>query len=371
MKIAKRFTGLLLIAVVQVSTLVHAEARKETRNLLPFEHKQIVDFHVHTAGLGYGNSGCFINEEMRNNFRFKFYLMAMGTSLKELEKEGDQVVIKKISDSVAQSTVVSKAVILSLDGVIDESGELDKSRTQIYVPNEFVYEQTKRYPNLLFAASINPYRKDAIERLVQAKAQGAVLVKWIPSIMYIDPADERLIPFFQKMVELDLPLLTHTGMEKSFTHAKDELSDPHRLGLPLSLGVKVIAAHVATTGESDGEENFARILPMFKQYPNLYADISSLTQVNKLGYVEKILAHTELEGRLIYGTDWPLQFFPLVSSWYHLDQLTLAEAHKISRIKNQWDRDVALKLGMGLDQAVFTAGQELFCNELRCKQERI
>lgn len=345
-----------------------AEA-KEQRDLLPFESKAIIDFHVHTAGLGYGDSGCFVNDEMRDNFRFKFYLMAMGTSLKELEKEGDQIVVKKISDAVAQSKVVNKAVILSLDGVVDENGELDKSKTQIYVPNDYVYTQTQRYPNLLFAASINPYRKDAIERLVDAKAKGAILVKWIPSIMYIDPADEKLIPFYQKMVELNIPLLTHTGMEKSFSHARDELADPHRLVLPLSLGVRVIAAHVATTGESDGEENFARILPMFNQYPNLYADISSLTQINKLGYVKKILAHPELKGRLIYGTDWPLQFFPVVSPWYHLDQLSAGEALQISRMHNQWDWDVALKIGMELDKDVFFKGSDLLCENEVCSKK--
>ncbi len=356
---------LKVILCFLVVIVAFAEAR-EGRNLLPFESKSIVDFHTHTAGLGYGDSGCFVNEEMRNNVRFKFYLMAMGTSLKELEDSGDQIVIKKISDAVAKSSVINKAVILSLDGVIDENGELDKSKTQIYVPNDYVYTQTKRYPNLLFAASINPYRKDAIEQLVDAKEKGAVLVKWIPSIMYIDPADEKLIPFYQKMVELNIPLLTHTGMEKSFSHARDELADPRRLELPLSLGVNVIAAHVATTGESDGEENFVRILPMFNQYSNLYADISSLTQINKLGYVKKILQHPELKGHLIYGTDWPLQFFPVVSPWYHFDQLSVGEIVKISRIENQWDKDVALKVGMGLDKEVFFQGAKLFCENSKC-----
>jgi predicted TIM-barrel fold metal-dependent hydrolase len=286
--------------------------------------------------------------------------MAMGTSLKELEREGDQVVFEKISRAAAESKSINKVVILSLDGVVDENGNLDKSQTQIYVPNDYVFNQTKRFPNLLYAASINPYRKDAIDRLIEAKANGAVLVKWIPSIMYIDPADPRITDFYQKLIELDMPLLTHTGMEKSFTHAKDELADPRRLQLPLSLGVKVIAAHIATTGESDGEENFNRILPMFAQYPTLYGDIFSLTQINKLGYVEKVLQHPELNGRLIYGTDWPLQFFPLVSPWYHLDQLNIKEAMTISRIKNQWDRDVALKVGMGLEQDVFITGNQLF-----------
>lgn len=362
MKLKVKIVG-LVSAVLILSSVLALASQSKNEHLLPFQEKSIIDFHAHVAGLGYGNSGCFINDEMRNNFRFKFYLMAMGTSLKELEQEGDQVIFKKISTAVAASKVVDKSVILSLDGVINEQGELDKSKTQIYVPNEYVYEQTKLYPNLLYAASINPYRKDAIERLVQAKSNGAVLVKWIPSIMYIDPADPLIIPFYKKMAELNMPLLSHTGMEKSFSHAKDELADPRKLDLPLSLGVNVIAAHIATTGHSHGEENFERILPMFTQYPNLYADISSLTQINKLGYVKKVLAHPELRGRLIYGTDWPLQFFPLISPWYHLDELNVSEAIGISKIKNQWDRDVALKIGMGLDEEAFTLGNKLFANK--------
>lgn len=31
------------------------------------DEKNIIDFHAHVAGLGYGSSGCFINKEMREN----------------------------------------------------------------------------------------------------------------------------------------------------------------------------------------------------------------------------------------------------------------------------------------------------------------
>ena len=31
----------------------------------------VIDWHAHVAGLGYGGSGAFINEQMRNNFRFR------------------------------------------------------------------------------------------------------------------------------------------------------------------------------------------------------------------------------------------------------------------------------------------------------------
>ena len=39
----------------------------------PLQEAHIIDWHVHVAGLGYGGSGNFINEEMRNNYRFEFF----------------------------------------------------------------------------------------------------------------------------------------------------------------------------------------------------------------------------------------------------------------------------------------------------------
>ena len=42
--------------------------------------------------------------------------------------------------------------------------------------------------------------------------------------------------------------------------------------------------HIAATGLSEGIDNFERMLPMFAKHPNLYTEISSLAQVNKLNY---------------------------------------------------------------------------------------
>ncbi len=359
MKIIKKIVFTIALVAGVVFLLYQFIPSVEEKSLLPLSDKSIIDAHVHVAGLGYGDSGCFINDEMRNNFRFPFYLMAMGVSEAQLEEKGDRILFDLISKSIRSSQSIGKAIILAMDGVVRD-GELDKSATQIYVPNDYVYEETLKTDNLLFGASINPYRPDAIERLRQVHKQGAVLIKWIPSIMDIDPADQAITAFYEEMAALDIPLLTHTGMEKSFSMAKDELADPLRLTLPLELGVRVIAAHIATTGESDGQDNFERILPMFRQYPNLFADVSSLTQFNKLGYLKKALAIKELENRLIYGTDWPLQFFPVVSPWYHLDQISFAEAKAIQSIGNQWDRDVALKVAMGVDKSHFYLGNNFF-----------
>jgi predicted TIM-barrel fold metal-dependent hydrolase len=350
-------TAAILILFVAHS-LINAT---DERQLLPFPDNSVTDFHVHVAGLGYGGSGCYVNEKMRENFRFGFYLQAMGVLEQEMETHGDQVVFEKLSHSLRTSRMVKQVVVLAMDGVIDrETGKLDKQATQVFIPNDYVFEQTSKRNNMIFGASINPYRADAIERLDRAHAQGAVLIKWIPSIMYIDPSDEAIRSFYQRMRELNMPLLSHTGMEKSFPEARDELADPLRLALPLEMGLTVIAAHIATTGTSAGQDNFERILPMFRKYENLYTDISSLTQINKLGFLQEALQIEGLANRFIYGTDWPLQFFPLISPWYHLDQISVADAKTIDQIENQWDRDIALKVAMGVPLEVFNQGQELF-----------
>ena len=323
------------------------------------EGPEIIDLHIHVAGIGAGDSGIFINEAMRTGWRFPIYLRAFGVTTERLEAHGDAVLLEQLDANIASSSRVSKAVILAMDGVIDEHGALNRDATQIYVPNEFLARELPRFEHLLFGASVNPYRPDALARLKSVKAKGAVLIKWIPNIMYIDPADARLREFYQTMVALDLPLLTHAGRERAFASARDALGDPERLRFPLSLGVKVIAAHVGTDGDTEGEPNFERILPLFESFPNLYADISSLTQINKLGDLAMVLAHPGLAKRLVYGSDWPLQFFPLISPFYHLGHVSISEAARISRIDNQWDRDVALKLALGVPEEVFVRTREV------------
>ena len=354
-------TGVATVALGAIA-LVATPARMPSRP----PAAEIVDLHVHTAGIGAGSSGAFVNREMRENFRFRFYLRAFGVTEEELNEAGDGIVLARINAQVAASERVARAVVLAMDGVVDGTGELDREATQIYVPNAFVASQTAAYENLCFGASVNPYRHDALERVRQAKADGAVLLKWIPNIMHIDPADPAIRPFYAALVELELPLLSHAGQERSFANAIDRFGDPARLELPLSMGVTVIAAHIATTGENEGESNFERILPMFERFPNLYADISSLTQINKRNYLAKALDVPGLADRLVYGTDWPLQFFPLVSPFYHVNHIGVGVARAVQGIDNAWDRDVALKEALGTPADVFPRGAALIATE-RCQ----
>lgn len=307
----------------------------------------MIDIHCHTAGIGAGGSGCFVSHRLRRSFRYRFYLKAFGITEEELLAHGDGLIVQRISRNLARSRRVSAAVILAMDGVATSDGELDEIGTEIYIPNEFVAGEVHRYPNLLFGASVNPFRRDALRRLEEVAGAGAVLLKWLPPIQHIDPADQVLVPFYLRMKELNLPLLSHTGSEHSFTHARNELGDPERLLLPLSLGVTVIAAHGAGSGRNQGEANYDR-LSRLCEYPAFYVDISALTQLNRPGQLLRLLQCRELHGRLLYGTDMPLANSYLVSPFAFPRRLSLLQMYAISRINNPWDRDLALKEALGL-----------------------
>ena len=312
----------------------------------------IVDMHCHIAGIGAGDSGCWVSPRMLNNWRFNIYLHSFGVSKKELLAKGDGLIGDRISASLAQSKFVSQAVLLALDGVVDAAGNLDTNHSEVYFPNEFVAAMCSAHTNLLFGASVNPYRPDALARLEWAKAHGAVLVKWIPPIMAINPDDPKLIPFYRKMVELNLPLLAHTGEEKSFSQASESFGDPEKLRLPLRLGVKVIAAHIASSASYHGERGPDRLARLMRDYPNLFTDISALTNVNKPGCLKEALTKPEFSGRLVYGTDFPLINTALESPWYSF-HLSLRQKLQISRINNPWDRDVLTKHYLGTPTETF------------------
>lgn len=324
------------------------------RPFLPPEslpEKPLIDMHVHVAGIGAGNSGCYISPSLRNNWRYRIYLEAFGATQSELEKKGDASVFDLVARGIESSRYVDGAVVLALDGAVTK-GLLDPDRTEVYIPSEYVAAQTRKYPTLFYGASVNPYRHDALRRLERAVAKGAVLLKWLPNIQGIRMDDPKLIPFYRRMVDLGLPLLTHVGAELSFPRSDNTLGDPLLLQVPLEQGVRVIAAHAGYSGSSNGEANVERLLSLMPKFPNLFADISSLTQINKHSALRKVLG-AGVNDRLLYGSDAPLINTSLVTPWSYLAQLNWNTVRQVLKQENPWDRDVMLKQALGVPAEVF------------------
>lgn len=318
----------------------------------------IIDMHCHTAGIGAGGSGAWISDEMRNSWKFRLYLRVFGSDEKTVSAQGDEILMEIIARSIRDSVHVDGAVILAIDAPHTRDGRVDKAAGELFVPNRFVGKTVKAHPELYFGASVHPNREDALEELIWSKENEAVFVKWLPNIQNIDPSDERHVPYYEKLVELDLPLLTHVGDEDSFSKTNNALGDPRLLRLPLDCGVRVIAAHVASSGESEGQDNVERLLEMMPDYPNLVADLSTLTQINRRKHLRKVLNDERLDGRLMYGTDYPLTNTPLVTPWQYPLNLTWRQLWQLATTRNSWDRDVKLKAALGVPPEVFTFSRD-------------
>lgn len=120
------------------------------------------------------------------------------------------------------------------------------------------------------------------------------MVKWMPVNMGMDASHPLCEPFYQKMKEHNMVLLTHVGKEDNVPVTKFQpLNNPLLFRKPLDMGVKVIMAHCASAGtnpdlDNDGcpEQNhklFFRLMDEKKYEGFLFGDISAITQVNKDG----------------------------------------------------------------------------------------
>ena len=121
---------------------------------------------------------------------------------------------------IDETEQLDAAVVLAFDAVYDRDGRLDCANTHLYVTNDYVIELCRRHPKMLFGASVHPYRKDAVAEIERCVEAGAVLLKWLPIVQDFNPADERCFPFYEALAHHKLPLLSHTGGEKSLPIAR-------------------------------------------------------------------------------------------------------------------------------------------------------
>ena len=296
------------------------------------DKKEFIDIHAHVGCFGDGKSGCFLSESLKKSEKYKRYPMAFEIPKKLLEGN-DARFFKEFSQKIEKSSCVQAAVLLAMDGYYDkQTGKLDTEKTEIMIPNKFVAEETKKYPNLLWAASVNPYRKDWENELEYAYKNGAVMVKLLPAIQGFHPDDPDIKPFYRKLKQLNLPILIHLDDEGSFSRSYKEFIGVYKIEAALKEGVTVVVAHVASRGKSEVPKSFAgmsgsgtvslanyeqiKILarnPNYKQ--NLFVDISALPMTcTRERDLAKVMKDKDLwAGRMLWGSDYPLNHWFLTS----------------------------------------------------------
>jgi predicted TIM-barrel fold metal-dependent hydrolase len=245
------------------------------------------------------------------------YLSAAGV---EDVADADAGMVKRLVNLVEHLPHPSKHRLLAFDKNYSPDGIPNLEKTEFYVPNEYVFKLAEQYPEMFIPnISVNPYRPDALNELERWARRGARIVKWLPNAMGIDPSDSRCDSFYQKMKKLDLILLSHGGEEKAVEADEDQkLGNPLLLRRALDAGVKVIVAHCAGLGDNeDLDDPERKRIPNFdlfmrlmedKRYEGLvFADISAMTQFNRIGKpLKTILNREDLQERLVNGSDYPL-----------------------------------------------------------------
>ena len=285
--------------------------------------ERLIDHHVHIAGLGVGGTKTFVNPKMltwRHPFhrlKLKVYMSSAGVSD---EDDADPQAAARLASLVKNIKNHGKHRLLAFDKNYRKDGTVNLEKTEFYVPNEYVFELAERYPDLFVPnISVNPYRPDALEELEKWARRGARVVKWLPNAMGMDPSDPKCDPFYQKMKELDLILLSHGGEEKAVEAEEDQkLGNPLLLRRALDHGVKVIVAHCAGLGTNedlddrdrrklDNFDLFLRLMDERRYEGLLFGEISAMTQFNRSGKpLRTILAREDLHERLVNGSDYPL-----------------------------------------------------------------
>lgn len=284
---------------------------------------QLVDYHTHVAGLGTGGTGAFVNPKMvawrhpLHRLKLKVYLSAAAV---DDEAKADQQIVLRLTNLIRHIEGHGRHRLLAFDKNYNRDGTPNFAKSGFYVPNDYVFTLAQQYPDCFEpVVSINPYRIDALDQLEDGARRGASMVKWLPNAMGINPSDDLCDPFYQKMKELGLILLSHGGEEKAVDAEEDqELGNPLLLRRPLEHGVKVIIAHCAGLGDNQDLEDpqrkrvanfdlFLRLMDEKRYEGLLFADISAMTQHNRAGKpLTTILQREDLHDRLVNGSDYPL-----------------------------------------------------------------
>ena len=293
------------------------------------EPAHFIDAHVHLLGDGAGPGSPWIGEEMREitsplqYARYRFFLNA--SCVRHGDADASEAFLERLVACHRATAPGFRLMLLAFDQIHDDAGRARPRRSAFHVPDMYARTVAARFPGEFeWAASVHPYRRDAVEALDAAVVNGALAVKWLPNAMGIDPASPRCDDFYEALARHRIPLLTHGGRERAVRGSgRDAYGNPLKLRRALEHGVRVIVAHCASFGSGvdlDAGPNgpavpnvdlFARMMDEPRYEEHLMGDISAIMQSNRTAVaLGRILERTEWHDRLLNGSDYPLPGVP-------------------------------------------------------------
>lgn len=261
----------------------------------------VIDIHYHFF------DSTFHSEEMWKGIAQLCIDFAPAGQPKLTLEEAERDLVPQMFDSTGEKTVrnldnwgIDKAAIVAVDnGFMHGDGAIG-----IEGQNESIAKAARRFPDRLIAfLSIDPRRPNALELLDRCVNDwGMQGVKCHPDTGWF-PDDEAYYPYWGKIAQYGLPVLTHTGPLSP--PSKNECVHPERLDKLLVdfPQLTVIAAHMAFRW-------YRELMEVAKKRPNLLCDCSAWQPTahesyGKFAYIFRKVMDVFGADRIIFGTDAP------------------------------------------------------------------
>ena len=321
---------------------------------------KIIDVHVHFGAPGDRKSGYYMSKKFKRTPAYYAMLIITKSLFKKITY---QTVKEHMFKVINGSKYVDKFVFLAMDEVYDDNGDVQVDKTNLFTSNKCIVDLAKENDRILFGASVHPYRSDWNAELDYCVKNGAVLCKWIPSSQLINPEDPKCIPFYEKLAEINLPLLCHAGPEYAIPTSDkkyDEYNNPIYLRNALEKGVTVIIAHCAMPYfwkfDKDYKNDWEDFLKLFKEAEKkdwkLYADLSAICTLLRIPYTEKVVNNIPSE-KLLYGSDYPIPLSEFSYSKIKNFFLWIKFLRKVFKTENTLDKNYLLIKNMGFKDKIF------------------
>ena len=258
--------------------------------------KMIIDIHYHLMNKGWDPEKLYSSAQ-------KLFAKAFGaSSLEEIRK-----MLSTFWDPTGEKAIqfmdeagIDKSTLLATDWGLG----LGEPEVSIEDQNKICAQTAKRYPDRLIPfAGIDPRRKNAIELLKRCIEEWNMKgLKFHPDVGFF-PDDESFYPFYEKVSEYRIPILSHTG--PMFGSLKSKYAQPVYLDAILAdfPEINIIAAHLGFCWWPD-------VAMIAQAKPNLYGCLTgwqsdAQQHYTKFCHTLRTIMDKMGSDRILFGTDGP------------------------------------------------------------------